>query len=238
MTFWIKTRDRAQLIDLLTILAARGCKAPGDLSPEGYAKAYARYPVIRYRAGDVMANGFKTAQVSPLVSHLLTVAQFKRAITQYDKTVNQPFPRSRPSFYMGFEIEGCVSDEVRQDLIAYVLALYPGHGKNSLIHHDGSIRPKCRGIEIVTPPMAAHTALEKLEWLMGMLSVLSSEGLFETNGTCGLHVNLSEAKSFDWPNPKTRHQFTYEFMKRLDIVKWRRAFGRLHCKRRDEADDA
>lgn len=156
----------------------------------------------------------------------ITVSQFKKAAPAMRAALNAPFVKSPPAFLMGFEIEGCVSPDYRSDLINYLIDLYPGVGVARLVHHDGSIRPKNRAIELVTPPLPIDEAIERVEWLFGMLSVLSDEGIFSTNHTTGLHVNISESKSFGCPNRKVRRQFAHEVMKRFDPVKWARTFRR------------
>lgn len=226
MIYWVKTKNKAELLEMCQLVVARGHKLLGDNTPEQYANKWPRHLICRYSAHGQM-GGYEVKHMRFLPkSMMLTLTQFKTRLALADK----PFVKSRPSFYMGFELEGCVTDDARDDLKAYVASLYPGHRLSDLIHHDGSIRPKCRGIEIVTPPMTANRAIEKLEWLLGMLSVMSDEGLFQTNGSCGLHVNLSESKSFDWPNADARHQFTYEFMKRFDPAKWLKTYRRTRNK--------
>lgn len=143
-----------------------------------------------------------------------------------------PFVKTPPVFYMGFEIEGCVQRDVRADLIAYVRSLYPRVAEHNLIHHDGSVHASaCRAadhqsIEIVTPPLPESDAIERLEWLLGTLDILSDEGLFETNRSCGFHVNVSEKGVFTEANRKVRDSLALRFMTRLRPKKWKKAFNR------------
>jgi putative amidoligase enzyme len=190
-----------------------------------YLRRYHNYPILSYNTDRGLLilchtlNGFRSdfPGITPL-----TFKAFKAAVppkAAYQKVAD-------PMLTMGFEIEGCVSDEVRDDLIIYLMELYPDSTEDQLIHSDGSIRPQCRAIEIVTPPLPVDDAMERLEWLCGTLAILSEEGLFETNHTCGLHVNVSEAHSFTTGSSVARNRFAYGFLNKLDPVKWRRAFRR------------
>ncbi len=230
---YIKTRGPADAKALLTYITK-------DLKVQwpgfGVAKTPARYPALYGSSHKVIGYDFETHDIAPsrLGHHtllrpnvpLVTVAQFKRMAPGLRAALTQPFVKSPPAFLMGFEIEGCVAPDYRADLINYIIDLYPGVGVAHLIHHDGSIRPKNRAIELVTPPLPIDEAIERVEWLFGMLSVLTEEGAFQTNHTTGLHVNVSETKSFSCPNRQARARFAHELMKRLDAAKWARAFRR------------
>jgi putative amidoligase enzyme len=162
----------------------------------------------------------KRMQLSPV--KILSVKQALATIKPFP-----PFVKGdAPALYLGFEIEGCIDEGARPDLIAYLRDLYPRTPIDHLVHRDGSIRPQSRAIEIVTPPLPQHEAFERLEWLLGTLSVLTEEGLFETNASCGLHVNVSDAVSFKTPQRTHRERFAYAFLHKLDAAKWRRSFRR------------
>ena len=131
---------------------------------------------------------------------------------------------------MGFEIEGCVNGEVRDDLMTYLCDIYPESNIHQLIHYDGSIYPKNRAIEIVTPALKEQDAIERLEWLLATLDILSEEGLFETNHTCGFHINISEGELFKKANNQIRSKFAFKFLTKLDPLKWKKAYGRTRGK--------
>ncbi len=198
-------------------------------TPAQFIKRYGRtHKVLSYDFDTGETNAFRPTHHALLHANAptMTVAQFKKAAPAMKAALNAPFDKSPPAFLMGFEIEGCVHPEYRGELIQMVRDLYPGVGDASLIHHDGSIRPKNRAIEIVTPPLPIDEAIERVEWLFGTLSILTEEGAFATNSTTGLHVNLSETKSFSCPNRTVRQRFAYEVMKRFDPMSWARQFRR------------
>lgn len=193
-----------------------------------YAKEYARrYPIIGFDAES------KALIVRTETTHNVLFANdgspvnlraFKAALKTEAERLSQPFVKPvNPTFVMGFEIEGCVAPSVRDDLEAYVNDLYAGQATFDL---DGSIRPRCQALEIVTPALPMDQAIETLEWLFGTLSILTDEGLFRTNATTGFHVNVSEAQSFVHPNRETRYRFAHGLMKRLDPQGWRKRFRR------------
>lgn len=229
---YIKTRGPADAKNLLTFMR-KDLKAPWSFqtikTPDAYAKRFGRtHRVLTYDPETQMTDGrsLEWLNIVHPEATAITVGQFKKMAANLAAQRTQPFVKSPPAFLMGFEIEGCVCPDYRAGLIQFMRDLYPGIGDASLIHHDGSIRPKNRAIEIVTPPLPIDEAIERAEWLFGLLSILSDESAFATNHTTGLHVNISETKSFSWANREARARFTCEFMKRLDPVKWRSAFRR------------
>jgi hypothetical protein len=231
---YIRTTGANQAKDLLNYIK-KELKAPWGfqtvLTVDSFAKRYgSTHRVISYCFETHQMNAQRPIhhQILHGDKPTMTVSEFKKAAPGLKAQLNQPFVKEQPVFLMGFEIEGCIHPAYRGDLINYVLDLYPDIGTNHLIHHDGSIRPRNRAIEIVTPPLPIDEAIERVEWLLGMLSILSDEGIFQTNHTTGLHVNFSESKSFSCPNRQARARFTHEFMKRLDIKAWARSFRRAN----------
>lgn len=233
---YVKTRSPAEAKTLLTFIS-KDLASPLTFNtvktPDQYAKTYGKtHNVICYDFETKHMTGHR-ASMHDLIHPAdkpITVNQFLKAAPKLKAALHQPFVKTAPAFLMGFEIEGCVHPDYRLDLIAYMRDLYPNVGDARLIHHDGSIRPKCRGIEIVTPPLPIDDAIERLEWLLGLLAVLSSEDAFHTNHTTGLHVNISEGTTFGAANREARARWTYEFMKRVDPDKWRARFRRTNNK--------
>jgi hypothetical protein len=149
-------------------------------------------------------------------------------VEEFVKIVKQLYEPSfeDPDFYMGFEIEGCVHRSYWDDLVNFINELYDNKAN---VHHDGSLRTRKLNfavLEISTPPLPLTEAYEKIEELLTMLSILTEEDLFETNRTCGFHVNLSEKQSFQSTIEPHRNKFALAFMNKFNPRKWRVAFER------------
>lgn len=165
----------------------------------------------------------------PYVKLAITLKVAKKVLA----TLKKEFVKEKPSFYLGFEIEGCIFPLAKTELAIFLTNLYKEVPIAELIHYDGSIRPKCRGIEIVTPPLPAFDAVEKLKILLSYLDGLTKKGEFETNRTCGLHVNVSEQNCFSTKTETHRSKFAFEFMRNFDVNKWLKSFRRTnnrYCK--------
>lgn len=224
MRIFVKTRGRRAFNATTRYLRGIGIKTPRPfVNPEVRRK----YSMLSVNLVRNTASAY-TPDLSDLERRMfgdtvtVTPSGFKRLYTR----LNRPFVKTAPEFLMGFEIEGCVCPTYRADLIAYLKELYPGVAEADLVHSDGSIRPRCQSIEIVTPALPMDQAIERLEWLFGTLGVLTDERAFSTNRTCGFHVNLSESQSFQRLSPDERQRFAFQFLRRLDPVKWRAAFRR------------
>lgn len=225
-TYFIRARNAQQHKDIISFLVE--CKGlllgSTTMTPAIYLSKWPTYYITRFTTETKYVSGYQVGDWKEMKSGAiaLTLNQFKVLYAR----LNKPFVKSEPAFMLGFEIEGCVHPDCRDELTSFLMDMYNVRYEDQIIHYDGSIRPKCRSIEIVTPPLPIDEAIDKLEWLFGTLSIMSDEGLFETNSTCGFHVNLSERDSFSHPMADTRNRFTYEFMKRVDPDKWRRQWRR------------
>lgn len=147
--------------------------------------------------------------------------------------MNAPgFTKADPDFRIGFEIEGCMHRAVWPDFVEFLSGLYEG-GDHPF---DRSIKPPSRdfhAFEFATPALPLDIAADKLGWLLGTLSILSDEKVFETNQSCGFHVSISERGSFRSSDRSLRNHIAHEFMQRFDPLKWRATFNRddnRYCK--------
>lgn len=159
---------------------------------------------------------------------------------EYFRRIRQPIPplmpapvfvKKIPEFLIGFEIEGCMERSIFGEFVNYLHDLYEGDGDYPF---DRSVRARVgktfAPFEFCTPALPLEEAQEKIGWLLGILNILSEEEYFETNQTCGFHVNISEAHTFRSPFRKYREKIAYEFMHGFDIMKWRATFKRVHSR--------
>lgn len=196
---------------------------------EDYCKIYgpSSNNIISYDPEKKVVHGclYKHKKLFYRDTNLTPVKSFIGEVRKAERDYNASVANIDPVFLMGFEIEGCIDPEYKDDFVAFVHELYP-NAHDNLVHRDGSIRPKSKGMEISTPPLPQNEAIEKLEWLFGMISILSEEGLFETNHTTGFHVNISEVNTFRLRGRAIRARYAYNFIKLANPEKWRSKFRR------------
>ena len=102
-------------------------------------------------------------------------------------------------------------------------------------HRTGNYEPWYEPVEIITPPLYIGEALKKLDNLLILLVNLEEAGLFRTNSSCGLHVNISERKLFR--ERYSAYNFTHKFIKTFDPIKWKLKFRRksnMYCRMQKE----
>ena len=107
-----------------------------------------------------------------------------------------PF-KFRPTFYYGFEFEGILNGDYCWDFKAGLLNLHPKikFGRDSSIRN---IPDNCIDIEFQTPKLGENEAFALLEEILCYLIPMSEENIFQTNSSCGLHINMSERNIFKY----------------------------------------
>lgn len=102
-----------------------------------------------------------------------------------------------PKFIYGFEFEGVV---LFSDYNEFCRGLREIHPKMT-IDEDSSIRKIPEGyvaIEFSTQKASKKSAFKVLDEILSYLWLMSQDGIFLTNSTCGFHVNMSEEKIFQF----------------------------------------
>lgn len=107
-----------------------------------------------------------------------------------------------PRFRIGIEFEGVLNDEIAREFKRSMIDLAHDDDGVSLIRFgvDDSVHdvpPGFSPIEIRTSIMKLARGLEVLELMLSYLYLFSQTGDFQTNSYCGLHINVSETRTFD-----------------------------------------
>jgi len=131
--------------------------------------------------------------------------------------------KPKPVFLFGFELEG--GYPTGQDYLFNQL-LKSVYGKQVETSEDWSVNfnNSFNSIEIKTPPLPENTAIKKFFILIEKLKEFG----FVTNQSCGLHVNISEKKLFQFntlENPVVK-KLCWNFGNKFPVSVWRRAFKR------------
>ena len=117
------------------------------------------------------------------------------------KKVRKAYPR----FVMGFEFEGCIRVNDYNTFINGLTAIAPKHISTG---SDSSIVPPNWDTyytrEIRTTKLPVKKAIKLLQKILEYMAAHTTSGVFVTNKTCGLHINVSENKVF-----KENKQSTY-----------------------------
>jgi hypothetical protein len=145
--------------------------------------------------------------------------------------MNTPAKRKiSPKIFIGVEFEGILNRCAYDTLCDYLYSL----NHYMVIGQDASIRgyshSKYYGIEIRTPKLPYKQGLQILEDIICFLQELSYAGLFKTNNTCGLHINISESYSFRTrENREKFYSFVLSEFKESEMLRLYRRSNNRYC---------
>lgn len=139
--------------------------------------------------------------------------------------------RPKKRIYFGCEFEGIVRrsfyESMRGDLRNFHDLVDVGYDSSITGYGADWV-----SLEIRTPKLKFDDGVKLMEDIVDYLATCTHAGLFKTNSSCGLHVNISEANCFE--NVKTTRKFYRNIVKNFDenrIAKMFKRQNNSYCRR-------
>lgn len=135
----------------------------------------------------------------------------------------------KPKFTFGCEFEGLYHEDFRDDFFKGLREI----NKNICVGGDGSIEydwpwSPC---ELRTPKLTLVNGLKLTESILDYLANATHAGVYRTNSTCGLHINIAE--DYIFTNETFKRLFYRNIVKIFNEYKVAKSFARTnnrYCK--------